>query len=88
MQRRLFSTFLRIHNSYLNTRFIISVEKRNDILGERIFSLVNNVVQNAGPHSAIWNGLNSSGARAASGIYIYRIKAGNFISSRKMILLK
>lgn len=36
MYHRLFSTFIKIHNQYLNSRFIISVEKRNDILGERI----------------------------------------------------
>ena len=59
-----------------------------DILGRRIKTLVNGVVQSPGQHSAVWNGTNSSGEKVASGIYIYRIESSGFISSRKMILLK
>lgn len=59
-----------------------------NILGERINSIVNNIVQDPGQHIVTWNGKNSSGEKVASGIYIYRIKADNFISSKKMILLK
>ena len=59
-----------------------------DILGRRINSLVNNVVQSSGMHTINWNGLNSQGAKVASGIYIYRLQSKGFIDSRKMILLK
>ncbi len=59
-----------------------------DILGRRINSLVNNVVQSPGNHTVTWNGVNSQGERVASGIYIYRLKSKDFISSKKMILLK
>ena len=59
-----------------------------DILGRRVTSIVNNVVQSSGMHTVAWNGLNSQGEKAASGIYIYRLQSKSFISSRKMILLK
>ncbi len=59
-----------------------------DILGRRIKSIINNTVQNPGQHIATWNGTNNYGEKVASGIYIYRIRAKDFISSRKMILLK
>ncbi len=59
-----------------------------DILGRRIKSLVNNVVQSPGMHTISWQGTNSWGEKIASGIYIYRLKSNNFISTRKMILLK
>lgn len=59
-----------------------------DILGRRISSLVNNVVQSPGTHSLSWDGMNSHGEKVASGIYIYQLRSKSFISSRKMILLK
>ncbi len=59
-----------------------------DILGRRIASVINNVVQDPGQHIVTWNGTNSFGTKVASGIYIYRIRARDFISSKKMILLK
>ncbi len=59
-----------------------------DILGRRIKSIVNNVIENPGQHTVTWNGLNSNGEKVASGIYIYRLRAKNFVSSKKMILLK
>ena len=59
-----------------------------DILGSRIKSLVNNVAENPGQHTVTWNGLNSNGEKVASGIYIYRLRAKDFVSSKKMILLK
>ena len=59
-----------------------------DILGRRVASLVNNVVQSPGVHTISWKGTNSWGEKAASGIYIYRLKAKNFTDAKKMILLK
>ncbi len=38
--------------------------------------------------AAYWNGRNEYGERAASGIYFYQIRAGNFAATRKMVILK
>jgi len=42
----------------------------------------------AGEHSVHWDGLDASGASAASGIYFYRIEAGDDVVTDDMILLK
>jgi len=53
-----------------------------DLLGKEVASLVNEVV-NAGSHEVLFNASNLS-----SGTYFYRIKVGDFISTKKMSLLK
>jgi hypothetical protein len=53
-----------------------------DILGREVETLVN-AEQAAGDYEAEFNGAN-----LASGLYIYRISAGNFTSVKKMMLLK
>jgi hypothetical protein len=58
-----------------------------NILGQEVRTLVN-TRQEAGYKSVVWDGLNNYGARVASGVYIYRIQAGEFVQSRKMILMK
>jgi len=42
----------------------------------------------AGDHSAIWDGKDSAGLFASSGIYIYQLRAGNETISKKMVLVK
>lgn len=57
-----------------------------DILGRRVATLVNEV-QNEGTHRYQLSASELRGG-LASGIYIYRINAGSFTSTRKMVLLK
>ncbi len=42
----------------------------------------------AGGHQFIWDGRSSSGEDAAAGVYFYRLQAGSFTETKKMILLK
>ncbi len=42
----------------------------------------------AGRYEMLWDGKDESGAEVASGIYLYRLKTGQGMVSRKMILLK
>jgi len=58
-----------------------------NIKGERVRTLVQENLT-AQYHSILWNGLDSSGKQVSSGIYFYKMKAGKFVSNRKMILLK
>ena len=44
--------------------------------------------QTAGIKTVSWDGTNQSGAPVSSGIYLYRLKAGNQVQTRKMMLLK
>jgi flagellar hook assembly protein FlgD len=43
---------------------------------------------NAGYYQVSWDGMNERGQPMASGIYIYRIQAGDFLMVRKMTLMK
>lgn len=58
-----------------------------DITGRKIRTLVKQFVE-AGYHVVSWDSENDLGEQVSSGVYIYQIKAGNFIASRKMMLLR
>ncbi len=54
-----------------------------DILGQRVAVLLSNQVMQPGTHEVQFNA-----SRLASGTYIYRLKAGQHVVTKKMILLK
>ena len=58
-----------------------------DMLGRRVRTLVE-AEQTSGRHEAVWDGLDDAGRPAASGLYVYQLRAGAFIASRKMLLLR
>lgn len=39
-------------------------------------------------HSFVWDGTDKNRATMASGLYFYRVKAGKFTASKKMLLMK
>lgn len=58
-----------------------------NLLGEKIKTLIDREM-NAGYHIIYWNGRDGFGTSAASGVYLYRLVAGNFVQTKKMVLLK
>jgi hypothetical protein len=44
--------------------------------------------KDAGSYSVQWDGTDGHGRRLASGVYFYRLVAGKFIKTRKMVILK
>ena len=42
----------------------------------------------AGIHQIVWNGRDESGNKVGSGIYVYRMIAGEHISIKRMLLMK
>jgi hypothetical protein len=58
-----------------------------DVSGRLVRTLLNEH-RSGGRYSEQWNGLDNSGRPAASGVYFYRMHAGSFNETRKMVLLK
>lgn len=56
-------------------------------LGQKVKTLVSES-QTAGYHSVVWDATNDAGQKVGSGMYLYRVKAGEFSAVKKMLLLK
>ncbi len=66
----------------------VSVElKIFNVLGNEIRTLVQKE-QGVGYYQVLWDGKDSRGWNVAAGTYIYRLKAGDFIEARKMLILR
>ena len=64
----------------------VTIEIYN-IRGQRVITLVDDVFT-AGRYQAVWRGIDGNGRTVGSGIYFYRMRAGEFVETRRMILLK
>ena len=58
-----------------------------DLRGRLVRTLVDGAGE-AGTYSVFWDGRDHAGRRVSSGVYLYRMQAGEFIQTRKMVLLK
>ena len=58
-----------------------------DLAGQVVETLVEGLRQ-AGVYTVIWDGRKESGEMLASGIYLYRLRAGREVENRKLILLR
>lgn len=68
-----------------------STEKVNlkvyDLLGNLVKEMVNEKL-NPGQYNYQWTGTNQHGNGVSAGMYFYRIQAGKYNSTKKMVLLK
>ena len=58
-----------------------------DLAGRHVRSLVSERVT-AGEHEVHWNGTDDTGAQVASGVYLYQLRAGEYVETKRMVLLK
>ena len=58
-----------------------------DMLGNVVYNLVN-TNQSSGYKSIQWDATNNQGEPVSAGVYLYKIQAGNFVDTKKMILVK
>jgi len=57
-----------------------------DVAGRLVRNLVAGGTLEAGRHEAAWNGQSESGRRVSAGLYFYRLQAGAFSETRRMVL--
>jgi len=56
-------------------------------LGQKVRTLINEMKE-AGEYQVMWNGKNDAGNALSSGVYLYRITAGNKVKVMKMMLIR
>ena len=59
-----------------------------DMMGRQVNTLIDGESFNSGYHVINWRGIDDKGNKVPSGVYVYRIKAGDYIADKKMLLLK
>ena len=69
--------------------------QKNDFVTIKIFNSIGQLVKTlineskqSGEYSVIFDGKNDAGQKVSSGVYFYQLQVGDFISNKKMILLK
>ena len=58
-----------------------------DMLGREVIEL-GSIAQQAGFKSIKWDATDSFGKPVSAGVYLYQIQAGEFVQTKKMVLLK
>jgi len=76
------------------TKIIYSISSKERVIID-IFNIrgqhirtVTEEIQNPGEYTVSWDGKDKNGINVSSGIFFYRMKAGYYTSTRKMILMK
>ena len=59
-----------------------------DILGNEVRTIVNNLKQDAGQHTAVWDARDNNRVAVSSGVYFYKMTSGEFSKTMRMILTK
>jgi hypothetical protein len=58
-----------------------------DLTGREVRQLLS-AEYTAGTYDVVWDGRNSAGTQVSSGVYFYRMKAGSFVQTRKLLLAR
>ena len=88
-----------LHNNYPNpfnpiTNIVYDIPEVTDVtleiynvMGQRVRTLAQGSHE-AGRYQIVWNATNDFGQALSSGMYVYRIQAGDFVSVKKLVLMK
>jgi len=83
------------YSDVVNLRFPVAPNTLNEaelyvysINMELVYSERKQINSASGKIILLWDGFDSSGKKLPSGVYFYRLKAGNYIETRKMVLLR
>ncbi len=79
-------------NPTTNIRFSLPQEEHVrlhifDITGKLVKTLIDEAIT-AGNREIEWDGTNIDGQKVASGLYLYRMQAGNYVMTKKMVMMK
>ncbi|MBL7149676.1 MAG: T9SS type A sorting domain-containing protein [Candidatus Cloacimonetes bacterium] len=58
-----------------------------NIKGQKIKTLIDKSIS-AGNHTVVWNGTDANDNKVSSGVYLYKVEAGDYKKVKKMVLLK
>lgn len=58
-----------------------------DVMGRKVATLVDRSMD-AGPHAVAWNGHSDQGSKLASGVYFYRLSAGDVSQTKRVIIVR
>ncbi len=90
-----YNLFQNYPNPFNPTTTISFSVPRNSHATIRIFDVSGSIVRtladgmrNAGINEVVWNGRDDSGREVSSGIYLYLLVAGDFVQTKKMVLLR
>jgi hypothetical protein len=92
---QLIGNFPNPFNPYTTIQFSVAAELASahvrleifNIRGQRVRTLVNDI-KLPGHHSVVWDGRDDHGRSVGSGVYFYRLQAGDFSQTKRMLLLK
>ena len=59
-----------------------------NMLGQRVATLIDGEHYTAGTYEAVWDARDEMGREMSSGMYIYRISAGEYVNVKKMLFTK
>ena len=59
-----------------------------NVAGRKVRTLIPSQQYSAGQHRALWDGRDDAGRRVGSGMYIYRLQAGDFRDTRNAVLVR
>jgi hypothetical protein len=79
-------------NPTTNISFALPIDSKvslkiYNVAGQLVRTLVNETMV-AGTHTVTWDGINSNGEKVASGIYFYKLNAGDYSKTMKMVIMK